>query len=259
MNKVSMRLDYVTEKYSLEDQFKIAHDVGADGVETGQMTGYDCVRAAELSHKYDIPFVGIGFYDIMNCRIGDRWENIEEMFKKTVECAKILGVKTLLTLGTDVEDRGENARSEFAENIRPALEICEENGIVLLLEPHGTKYPNPFGDFSRYFINTTEIALDLIKRINSPYVKMLFDCYHVQTMEGDILMKIRRNIKDIAHFHIAGTPKRDEPWNGELNYINIVREINACGYDGYFGLEYYPADMDDVNSLKKAVEYIKTA
>lgn len=257
MNKVSMRLDYVTENFPLEEQFRIASEVGVDGVETGQMLGYDCRKARELADKYGIPFVGIGFYDIMNCRIGAPWKEIESSFMKTVECAGVLGANYLLTLGPDVAERGEAAAAAFAENIKPAVEVCAKHDLTLLLEPHSTKYPNPFGDFSHYFINTSEIALDLIHRIDSPYVKMLFDCYHIQTMEGDLLKKIEKNLSEICHFHIAGTPDRDEPWKGEINYPNLVAQVKKMGYDGYFGLEYYPENLSDIDTLGRAVKYIK--
>lgn len=257
MNKVSMRLDYVTEDFPLEEQFSIAAKTGVDGVETGEMLGYDCNKASKLSEKYDIPFVGIGFYDIMNCRIGEPWEKIESSFMKTVECAKILGTKYLLTLGPEVNERGEKETLSFVENVKPAIEVCEKYDLTLLLEPHNTKYPNPFGDFSHYFINTSKIALELIEKIKSPHIKMLFDCYHIQTMEGDLLKNIERNISEIWHFHIAGTPGRDEPWKGEINYPNLINQIKKMGYDGYFGLEYYPENLSDIDTLCKAVKYIR--
>lgn len=254
--KFSLRLDYLFEHDKLEDQIRFAAESGTDAIETGDMTNYDCVKALDLSEKYNVPYIAIGFYDIMNCRVGDKWENIKDSFERTIECAKQLKVKTLLTLGPDVVDRGESARKMFVENIKPAVELCEDNDIKMLLEPHVTKYPNPFGDFSNYFINTSEIALNLINRIGSPKVKMLFDCYHIQTMEGDLLMKIKQHLQKIAHFHIAGAPDRDEPWFGEINYPNVLKQINSMGYDDYYGLEYYPKDNSPAN-VSKVLEYLR--
>ncbi|MCL6629117.1 MAG: TIM barrel protein, partial [Armatimonadetes bacterium] len=73
-----------------------------------------------------------------------------------------------------------------------------------------------------------------------PNVKMLYDVYHMQIMEGNIIHNIGQNIDIIGHFHSAGVPGRHELTSGELNYPDIIAEVDALPYDGYFGLEYAP-------------------
>ena len=259
MTKVSMRVDYTLEGYSISDQIKIAKEAGVDAVETGELMGLDCKEAARVSAKLDIPFVACGFYDIWNARIGAPFGEIEKNLLKTIDCAKELGTNLLLSLTIDSIDRGEEGKKAFVENMMPVAELCVKEDMIIALEPHSTKYTNPLVDMSGYFLDSSKLAYELIDRMNCPNVKILFDFYHIQTMEGDILMNIKQNIDEITHFHIAGVPERDEPMNGELHYQNIVNYVNNLGYDKYFGLEYFPADATKIDRLKDVVEFIKSA
>lgn len=259
MIKVSMRLDYVLPEYTLEDQFKISSEVGVDGVEIGELSECNCMRAAELSAKYNVPVIACGYYNMWPTRLGIPFIEIKDNFDKTITCAKELGCRTLLSLSGNSVNRDETSRLMFVENMKPVVERCEKEDITVVLEPHNTKYINPVFDFSEYYMDTTLIGYDLIGRIKSDHVKLLFDCYHVQTMEGDLLMNIKKNLSMIGHFHIAGVPDRDEPWNGEVSYQNIVQKINDMGYKGYYGLEYYPENTKKIDVLAAAITYIKNS
>ncbi|MGI6154086.1 MAG: TIM barrel protein [Christensenellaceae bacterium] len=256
--KISMRLDYTLEDYSLEDQIRIAADVGVDGVETGQLLDFDCEKAAALCANYNVPFAACGYYDMWNARMGNPYEEIKDNLIKTIECAKTLGTSTLLSLTDNSEDRSEAFMQQFVENMKPVAELFEKHGMTAVVEPHNTVYHNPFYDFSKYYMNTTVIGYEALKRIGSDSIKLLFDFYHVQTMEGNLIMNIKEHFDSIGHYHIAGVPDRDEPWNGELNYVNLVNLVDSMGYNGYFGMEYYPTDIKQTEVLAEAVRYLKT-
>ena len=83
-------------------------------------------------------------------------------------------------------------------------------------------------------------AFEIIEEVGSDRVKVLFDIYHQQITEGDLIRNIRENISRIGHFHAAGCPGRHELDTGELNYPNIFHAIREAGYTGYVGLEYFP-------------------
>lgn len=257
MTKVSMRVDYTLDGYSITDQIRIAKEAGADAVETGELKGYDCEKAAAVASNYNIPFVACGFYDIWNARVGAPFLDIKNNLVKTIECAKELGTNMLLSLTVDSEDRGEKSRTSFVENMLPVVELCEKNDMTIVLEPHSTKYVNPLVDMSKYFLNSAQLAAEFIERIGSNNLKMLFDFYHIQTMEGDIMMKLKQHLEIINHFHLAGVPERDEPMNGELNYRNIIKFTNELGYDKYYGLEYFPTNPSQIGKLAEAIEFIK--
>jgi len=140
--------------------------------------------------------------------------------------------------------RGE-AMENMIETLGLAAKVCEKHGITLLLEPFNTRVDHP-----DYFLDNPHDCLAVLKAVNHPSVRMLFDIYHMQIMAGDITAFIRKNIEWIGHFHVAGVPGRHEPKESELNYPYILGEIDRLGYKGGVGLEYWPT-MDSAESLRQ--------
>jgi hydroxypyruvate isomerase len=126
----------------------------------------------------------------------------------------------------------------------------EKQGITLLLEPLNDKV-----DHKDTFLSDPRLSVDIIKAIDSPRLKLLYDMYHMQIMTGNILAFVKENLSRIGHFHIAGVPGRHEPYRGELDYSFILKEIRAAGYTGVFGLEYWPGEAAEI-SLRKSREYL---
>lgn len=254
--KISVRTDYLFERASVSDQIKLAKDAGADAVEFGEMKGYNCSLAAATAAQLNIPFLACGFYDMWKCRLGDDFKQIEKNLLKTVVCAKTLGCKFLLGLTIDDPSRDERHKQQFIENMKPVVEILEKNDLVVLLEPHNTILPNPVFDFSAYFVNTIAMGSELVHRIGSSSVQLLFDVYHAQIMAGNLSETIRAAFPVIAHYHFSGVPGRDEPMKGEVQYKNLAEDILELGYSGYFGLEYFPT-YNAQRSLADTITYLK--
>ena len=100
-------------------------------------------------------------------------------------------------------------------------------------------------DRLNYFMPEASVLMDILRRVGSPRIKMLYDIYH-QHMTGDFDMDfVRENLPFIGHFHIADCPGRHEPGTGRVDYVSILRQIDAMGYDGYFGLEYRATIPDE--------------
>ena len=116
---------------------------------------------------------------------------------------------------------------------------------MLVIEPLNT-----YVDHAGYYLWSSDEAFQIVGEVNSPNIKVLFDIYHQQIMEGNIIPRIRKNINSIGHFHAAGSPGRHELDSGEINYPNIFEAIGEAGYTGYIGLEYFPL-KDAVEGLKK--------
>ena len=89
-------------------------------------------------------------------------------------------------------------------------------------------------------------------------MKLLFDCYHMQIMEGDLVGHIRKNLDVIGHMHSAGHPGRNELWLGETNYPFLAQQVEKLGYTGVFALEYAPT-LKSADSLKKARAHLAQA
>jgi hydroxypyruvate isomerase len=105
-----------------------------------------------------------------------------------------------------------------------------------VLEPLNTKV-----DHAGYYLQTAKEGFEILDEVASPAVKMLFDIYHHQIMEGNVIQDITKNISKIAHFHVADVPGRHEPGTGEINYANVFRAIAGSGYQGFVGLEFKPS------------------
>ena len=98
-----------------------------------------------------------------------------------------------------------------------------------------------------------DLSIRILKAVGSPYVKVLFDIYHVQIMHGDVITRIKQHKEWIGHYHTAGVPGRNEiDATQELNYAPIMRTIAETGYRGYIGQEFVPL-RDKVTSLAEAV------
>ena len=115
-----------------------------------------------------------------------------------------------------------------------ACEEAERANVTLLIEPL-----NPY-DRPDYFLTGSDMAADLIGHINRPELKIMFDLYHVQILEGDLLRRIGRHWPLIGHFQLASVPRRHEPDEGEINYAVILKEIASRGWSGWIGCEYRP-------------------
>jgi hydroxypyruvate isomerase len=108
-----------------------------------------------------------------------------------------------------------------------------------ILAPYNlTRVLEPLSDNPHLFLRTSEQAYAICRAVNSPACKILYDIYHMQRNEGDIIANIDRAWSEIAYFQIGDNPGRKEPGTGELNYRNIFRHIHGKGFDGLFGMEH---------------------
>jgi hydroxypyruvate isomerase len=156
----------------------------------------------------------------------------------SLAAAKRLGVKTLIVT-TGFEDKvipRSEQHANYVAALRAAAVYAEQAQVTLVLEPLNIKVDHP-----GYYLQTAKEGFEIIDEVGSPALKMLFDIYHHQIMEGNVIQDITKNIAKIAHFHVADVPGRHEPGTGEINYGNIFRAIAATGYQGFVGLEFKPS------------------
>ncbi|MBS0232714.1 MAG: hydroxypyruvate isomerase [Proteobacteria bacterium] len=125
-------------------------------------------------------------------------------------------------------------RKTYVENLRHAAHALADNGITLLIEAINTR------DIPGYFLNTTGKAADVIESVEAENLRLQYDVYHMQIMEGDLTLTIDKYSKLIAHIQIADTPGRNEPGTGEINYPFIFDHLDRIGYQGWVGCEYRP-------------------
>jgi hydroxypyruvate isomerase len=113
--------------------------------------------------------------------------------------------------------------------------LAEKAGVTLVLEPL-----NVYVDHPGYFLDGSAAGFDLVRAVGSPRIKLLYDIYHMQVMEGNIIQTLTSNLDVIGHVHVADVPGRHEPGTGELSYANIFEALRQAGYDKYVGFEFEP-------------------
>jgi hydroxypyruvate isomerase len=173
----------------------------------------------------------------------------EEQLRASIDLASRLGVPGLICLsGNRQPGRSEaEAIAVTAEGLRRVAPYAEEKGVNLNLEVLNSKVDHP-----GYDCDHTAWAVEVCRQVSSPRAKVLYDIYHMQIMEGDVIRTIRDNIQWIGHFHTAGNPGRnDMDDTQELNYAGICRAIAATGYELYVGHEF-AAKGDPVAALRQA-------
>jgi len=123
----------------------------------------------------------------------------------------------------------------IVESLKEAAKHVEKASLTLVLEPL-----NVLVDHKGYYLSSSREGFQIIKEVDSPNVRLLYDIYHQQITEGNLISTITGNIDLIGHFHAADVPGRHEPGTGEINYANVLRKIDESGYRGFVGLEFKP-------------------
>jgi len=158
---------------------------------------------------------------------------------------------TIVCTGNVVPGMSDAAmQAAVVEGLKPTVELAEKAGITLLLEPLNIR------NHPGYFVTTSDTGAAICRALGSKRMKLLFDCYHMQIMAGDLVAQISRNIDVIGHFHMAGVPGRHEIFNNEIDYRYVIGAIGQMGYRGVLGLEYMPTG-DHAVSLKKTLDYLR--
>ena len=144
----------------------------------------------------------------------------------------------------------ETGLQNCVEGLKQIMPLAEKHGVIIQIELFNSRI-----DHKDYMGDKSAWGIELCKRLGSPNFKILFDIYHMQIDEGDIIRSIRDNHQYFGHYHTAGVPGRNEiDERQELYYPAIMRAIAATGYKGYVAQEFIPKDKDAMASLKKAIE-----
>ena len=148
----------------------------------------------------------------------------------------------------------EEGAKHCVEGFKQVVGHAEKKGVTLCLEMLNTREAShPMKGHPGYQGDHTDYCIDIIKRVGSPHLKLLFDIYHVQIQDGDIIRRIRQDKEYIGHVHTAGNPGRGELDDAqEINYKPIMEALIEVGYDGYVGQEFIPT-RDPLAGLRQAV------
>jgi hydroxypyruvate isomerase len=175
--------------------------------------------------------------------------------KNAIVYAKKLDIQNVsVTSGLSAAGKTyEQQWASLTEGVKRATDLIAEAKLTLLVEAL-----NSIVDHQGCFLTSNVEALKLVKELNLPHVRLLFDLYHEQISRGNIIRTATEAAPFVKVFHVADNPGRNDPGTGEINYPNVYQAIKKTGYTGYIGMEYHPLG-DHLASFTKAVKEVQAA
>ena len=176
---------------------------------------------------------------------------LQDEYRKLIPMAHDKGIKQVITFSGN---RGNISDEEGLENcargLSPLVKLAEQNNVILTMELLNSKV-----DHADYMCDRTHWGVALAEKLGSPNFKLLYDIYHMQIMEGDVIRTIRDNADYISHYHTGGVPGRNEiDETQELYYPAIMKAIAETGFTGYVAQEFIPSRGDALASLQQGIE-----
>jgi hydroxypyruvate isomerase len=262
--KITSSVMLWTLKGTFEEKLEIAAKAGLQSVElVGEHTGWsdaDIERVKKRARSLRLGMDTISStpdWKRMPISMVDpaQRENLLKEVSKSITFAKKLEIPMLLLMSGDaIPGRThEEQCASLLEGCKRCGDLAVKAGVTLIVEPLNTKV-----NHKGFFLTTCVEGLKLIKEVDNPRVKLLFDIYHEQVQTGNVIRTIREAEPYTSVFHIADNPGRNDPGTGEMNYSNIYKAIRDTGYGGYITMEYLPLG-DPVKSLTKAVDDMRAA
>ena len=222
--------------------------LGYDAAETYNWKNldFDAVRAACEETGVDLLSMCTTEFRMTDPALRTAWL---DGLKESCEAAKKLGVKRLITqVGPDTGAPRAQQHASIVAALRDARPILEDSGVTIMIEPLNTYVNHP-----GYYLWSSVEGFEIIREVDHPLVKVVYDIYHQQVMEGNIIPNVTNNLDCIAHLHSAGHPGRHELQYGESDYKVIFAAVDKAGYKGACGLEYSPL-LEPEESLRLAKE-----
>jgi 2-dehydrotetronate isomerase len=242
MPRLSANIGILFREHDFLDRFAAAARAGFDAVEGWTPYEYPVAELRKRIADCGIPLIGINTVggdpkrgEMGFAGVPGREREFDAALTQALDYGAALGVRHVHVLAGSFAGHDEaECLALYRRNLARAVKRAEEAGVTLVIEPVNRI------DRPTYLLSSSDLAAAIIDEIGSPRLKLMFDFYHLQIMEGDVMRRFERHLPRIAHIQFAGVPSRAEPDEGELNYAWILREIDRLGWRGYVGAEYQP-------------------
>lgn len=251
--KASVCIEMIYTEYPFLDRIKIAKEQGFDAVEFWNWDNKDMPAIKKTASE-----VGIEIATFQSNRGGtlinpthrkDFIKGIQESLDMAVE----MNTKKMFILTDELgDDRSvkfqfpdlseEQKYQSVLDGLKEIAPLAEKADVILVLEPL-----NNLVDHAGYWLKNSDVGFEMIRKVNSPNIRLLFDIYHQQISDGNLIERLTKNLDVIGHVHVADVPGRHQPGTGEINYPVVLEKLRDAGYQQYVGLEFEP-----VGSSKEA-------
>ncbi len=247
-NNISVCIDMMFPAFDFAKRIDEVKKCGIDTVEFWKWTNknLDDIKGTSVSiFNMDSTDEQLSYDLSRGIMNAGREQDFVKALNESIPVYKALGASAMIVL---IGENAEYSEENCLKCLLAAKPILERENVTLIIEPLNNI------DRVGYSMPYAKPVFELIKKVNSPKIKMLYDIYH-QNMMGDFdITEVMENISLIGHFHVADAPGRHEPGTGNVDYVSILKAIASTDYDGYIGLEYRAtkADSETFDFLKEA-------
>ena len=243
--RISANLGFLFQEYGLPDAIRAAKRAGFEAVECHWPYEVPVEVVRDALAETGLPMLGLN--TVRGGGMGlavlpDRFEQARDSILQALDYAKAIGCGNVHVMAGIAE--GVAACNCFVDALSYATEKAAPDGITILIEPLNNS------DVPGYFLISTDKAMEIIGRVGADNLKIMYDLYHMEVMQGDHLATIRELLPFIGHIQFASMPGRGRPDRGVLDFSDMLPEIVALGYQGYFGAEYKPEAAGDFGWLQ---------
>ncbi|MGI9604658.1 MAG: hydroxypyruvate isomerase family protein [Acidimicrobiales bacterium] len=235
--RFSANLGFLWTDRPLPDAIDAAHGGGFDAVECHAPFAHDVSDVATALRETGLPILSLNARpgsldgDMGLLAVPGRESEALTSLHEAIDYAAGVGCPRVNLLAGRT-GRTAAAEAVYRSNLEVSAAVAAESGVTLVIEPLNTDYADD------YHLVDVDRAVETIAAVGAPNLRLLFDCFHVQRMHGEILSTAARAIDLIEHVQFAGYPDRSEPDNGNVDYHAVLPAIAAMGYRGAFGAEY---------------------
>jgi sugar phosphate isomerase/epimerase len=248
------------EKWSLDKLCQVAKQLGVEAIEVvapedlPTLKKYGLVSSLTVAHWFTKGYCQRPF-----------WDECTAAYKKAIDANAEHGFTNVVSFwgyGSNVAEGGgvvslEEGKKNMIAGYKEIVGYAEKKGVVLCLEALNSRDSGDWKGHPEYQGSNVDDCLDVIKAVGSPSLKLCFDMYHIQIMNGDLIRRIRDNIDYIGYVQAAGVPGRHElDETQEINFPAVLKALAESGYRGYLGMEFIPT-KDPMDSLAQAGAFFR--
>jgi len=267
--KLSVRVEPLFPGLTLDAQMRKVAEAGYQAFEFGDWRAQDSKKITALMKQLRIDCAcivgnkGVNPVGMGLCNPAERDGFLTEIRASTDAAVHFETRQIVVLSGFKVPGMSREAQhASIVEGLKRAHDIVAPRGVTMIVEVINTLAAveplNPKGNnHADYYLDRTAEAFQIVRKVGGPYVKVLYDIYHTQIMEGNVIETIRKNIGAIAHFHVGDVPGRHEPGTGEIHHPNVFRAIRDTKFDGFVAMEYVPS-KDAMQTLKDVRRMVET-
>jgi hydroxypyruvate isomerase len=244
----AINLDTWCKQVPFEQRFALARKLGFKTIEFWTVDRGNGTKATDIRKLVDDNGLEV-------TQFAPAWPNfadpakLPELLKVTQQAiadAKVLGCAKFTVTGHSlVEGMTREAQlTGYTAGLMRMAPLLESAGVTGLVEPFNRV------NHLNHLLNGSQPALPMVRSVNSPRVKLLWDFYHMQLEDGDLIEKFTAGADQVAHVQIGDVPGRHQPGTGEVNHANLLRAVRSAGYRDKIGLEFMPLGQDDARAVK---------